>query len=368
MTDSKAAIRQTLDEVKALLAQEAPPRLSEADTKAYLVEPIIKALGWEGMGTVAREYYVRNSQEFIDYVLKGPNGVVMAIETKSLQADLSDKHAAQLVQYCAVDGIEWAALMNGRELQFFNAFLKHDLAAKRVLRLDLLAFNSDEEFEAIFAQLWQLSRASLTAPSGVRSWMHQRRMDALARQLLTTPDSIAVRALADAMADAEIPATPQDLVQWFRIHLGGGVMSLPPRRDVPPAPPLPHTTPTAPRTPTRSPMGGDRSSDRVPDAEEAVGRLQPLVEAGLLPPGTTLILRRGSMVVARGVVDGVGRIVVDDVAHRSPSDKAFARALGRQSSLNGWREWQAELPGGTVSLDALRQRLAASTGSDVATG
>lgn len=32
----------------------------------------------------AREYYVRNSQEFIDYVLKGPQGVLMAIETKSL--------------------------------------------------------------------------------------------------------------------------------------------------------------------------------------------------------------------------------------------------------------------------------------------
>lgn len=351
MNNAKDAIRQTLDEVKAFLAQEAPPRLSEADTKACFVEPIIKALGWEGLGTVAREYYVRNSQEFIDYVLKGPNGVVMAIETKSLQADLSDKHAAQLVQYCAVDGIEWAALMNGRELQFFNAFLKHDLAAKRVLRLDLLAFNSDEEFEAIFGQLWQLSRESMTAPSGVRTWMHHLRMGALVRQLLTTADSGAIRALEAALRDAEIPATTQDLVQWFRVHLGNEVTIVAGGGNGPPE------RPDGP--------GGDTGGNG--NSRASYGRLQPVVEAGLLPAGTELTLRRGVTVVARGVVDEIGRIVVDGMAFRSPSDKTFARVLGRQS-LNGWREWLAELPSGTVPLDTLRQRLSASTASEAETG
>jgi hypothetical protein len=268
-----------------------------------------------------------------------------------LQADLTDKHAAQLVQYCAVDGIEWAALMNGRELQFFNAFLKHDLAAKRVLRLDLLAFNSDEEFEAIFAQLWQLSRASLTAPSGVRTWMHQRRMGTLVRQLLTTPESAAIRALEGAMADAEIPATPQDLVQWFRVNLGNEVTVVSGgRKDAPDPPHEP----------------GDGGSGKGKHAS-AYGNLHPLVEVDLLPPGTELTLRRGTTVVARGVVDELGRIVVDGVTYRSPSDKAFARALGRQS-LNGWREWRAELPSGAVPLDALRQRLSAPMSPEVATG
>jgi hypothetical protein len=69
--DPNVVIRRTLDEVKAFLAQEHPPKLSEADTKASFVEPLIKALGWEGLGAVTREYYVRNSQEFIDYVLRG---------------------------------------------------------------------------------------------------------------------------------------------------------------------------------------------------------------------------------------------------------------------------------------------------------
>ncbi len=236
MDDARTSIQRTLAEVKAFLAQEAPPKLSEADTKAHFIEPIIRALGWQGLGVVTREYYVRNSQEFIDYLMRGPGGPLLAIEAKALQTELTDKHAAQLIQYCAVEGIEWAALTNGRELQFFNTFLKPDLPAKRVLRLDLLAFNSDEEFDAIFAQVWQLSSESMTAPTGVRTWLHQRRLDAALRAVLTNPASPTIRQLRKALADTEVAATPQELVGWFRNHLTGAIATLPkqppqPRHD-----------------------------------------------------------------------------------------------------------------------------------------
>ncbi|MDP9355716.1 MAG: hypothetical protein M3R02_10640 [Chloroflexota bacterium] len=74
-------------------------------------------------------------------------------------------------------------------------------------------------------------------------------------------------------------------------------------------------------------------------------------------------MSRGGKVVVRGEINQHGWIVVDGVAHRSPSDKKFARALGRRS-LNGWRAWRAELPGGAVVLDALRERLPAGTDLD----
>src|SRR5215217_7464386 len=96
-------VRQTLTKVKQFLAQEKPPKLSEADTKAVFIERYIGALGYEGLEDVVREYYVKNSQEFIDYVLRTDGEPVLAIEAKPLQTDLTDKHAAQLVQYCAVE-------------------------------------------------------------------------------------------------------------------------------------------------------------------------------------------------------------------------------------------------------------------------
>ena len=227
MESAKATVHRTLTQVKAFLAQEAPPKLSEANTKANFIEPIISALGWVGIGVVTREYYVKNSQEFIDYVMTGPDGLLLAIESKSMQSDLTDKAAAQLIQYCSVEGIEWAVLTNGRELQFFNTFLRPDLSAKRVLSLDLLAFNSDEEYEALFQQIWQLSRESMTTPTGVRNWLNQRRLDAGLRGILLNPSSPSVKHLRKALADAEIKTTPQELAQWFRSHLTTPITVLP---------------------------------------------------------------------------------------------------------------------------------------------
>lgn len=224
---ARAAVAEVLRHVKGFLAQEAPPRLSEADTKANFIEPIIAALGWTGIGTVVREYYVRNSQEFIDYVMYGAGKPLLAVEAKPLQTDLTEKHAAQLVQYCAVEGIEWAALTNGRELQFFNTYLKPDLSAKRFLRLDLLAFNNDDEFEVLFGQIWLLSRESMTTPSGVRTWLEQKRMDTALRSILLDPTSPAVRSIRKALTEAEVKAGPQEITQWFRTHLNVPVAIVP---------------------------------------------------------------------------------------------------------------------------------------------
>jgi hypothetical protein len=245
--EARDRVRQTLTQLKTYLAQENPRRLSEADTKAHFIDPIITALGWTGIGSVTREYYVRNSQEFIDYVMFGPRppqnqrGPLLAIEAKALQNELTEKHAAQLIQYCSVEGIEWAALTNSRELQFFNSFLKPDLEAKRVLKLDLLAFNTDDEFDVLFDQLWRLSRASLTEPSGVRTWLNQLRLDAELRQIMLDPSSQTIRQLRRHLNQVDVSASANDLVAWFRNHLAPPLLAMPSSKGVGVSPPIEST-------------------------------------------------------------------------------------------------------------------------------
>jgi hypothetical protein len=341
MDRAKEAIALTLAEVKSFLAQETPPRLSEADTKAYFIEPLIRALGWEGIGVVTREYYVRNSQEFIDYLLKSDTGPQIAIEAKTIQSELVDKHAAQLVQYCAVEGIEWAVLTNGRELHLFNTFLKRDLAAKRVMRLDLLAFNTDDEFDTIIAQLWQLSRAEMTTPSAVRSWMHQRRMDAKLREVLVNPGSSVIQHLEGVLSDVEIQATSQDLTQWFTAILATG-------------PALVMISPTDKQ------VGAELSINSRTDATTSAtgsGRLVHLVRAGILAADTRLFLRKGTAQIAEGYVDAGGWIVYQGKRYKSPSDKTFVELMGRKA-MNGWTHWFAEINNQLIVIDELRKQLA----------
>lgn len=242
-------IRQTLTKVKQFLAQEAPPKLSEADTKAVFIEQYINALGYEGLEDVVREYYVKNSQEFIDYVLRAHTEPVLAIEAKPLQTDLTDKHAAQLVQYCSVEGLEWCALTNARALWLFNTYLKGDQQQKLVAKLDLLGFNTDEEFDTIFDQLWLLSKASLSSPTAINSWMEQRRLDQGLRAVLLNPHSRAVNALvADVAKTVGVSTSPEGVVQWVRGQLVPNIAVVAPKVQATPVyQPRPHAPDTGPR-------------------------------------------------------------------------------------------------------------------------
>ncbi len=229
------AIRQTLTKVKQFLAQETPRRPSEADTKAEFIEKYIGALGYEGLAEVVREYYVKNSQEFIDYVLRINGEPVLAIEAKALQTELTDKHAAQLVQYCSIEGIEWSVLTNARVLWLFNTYLKGDQNQKLVVKLDLLGFNTDAEFDTIFDQVWLLSKSSLSSPTAINSWMEQRRLDQGLRTILLNPHSNAVKALvADLVTVNGVASSPESVVQWVRGQLVPNISVLPAKMPVAP--------------------------------------------------------------------------------------------------------------------------------------
>lgn len=378
MHDARDSIRRTLSELKTFLAQESVPRLSEADTKAYFIEPILAALGWVGIGVVRREYYVRNSQEFIDYVLFDPDShgsqvrPVLAIEAKALQTELTEKNAAQLIQYCAVEGIEWAALTNARELQLFNTFLRPDLAAKRVMRLDLLAFNSDEEFEVLFEQLWQLSRESIKSPS-IRDWLHQVRLDKAVRDAVLNPSSSVVKLLEQELAAADIRTSPQELVQWFRTHLGTPVTRVPRRPQEAAA----HVSPRYGSTDSGSATDHTRSTPSLSSASVGAswhipasspqnkGRykhyygvhLSDLVKSGVLPAGTPVILvGPRNKDLAHAEVSQDGHIIWGGKRYRSLSDRAFCAAFSPpRVSFNGWKHWYAVLPRGRVQLAELRE-------------
>ena len=378
MHDARDSIRRTLSELKTFLAQESVPRLSEADTKAYFIEPILAALGWVGIGVVRREYYVRNSQEFIDYVLFDPDShgsqvrPVLAIEAKALQTELTEKNAAQLIQYCAVEGIEWAALTNARELQLFNTFLRPDLAAKRVMRLDLLAFNSDEEFEVLFEQLWQLSRESIKSPS-IRDWLHQVRLDKAVRDAVLNPSSPVVKLLEQELAAADIRTSPQELVQWFRTHLGTPVTRVPRRPQEAAA----HVSPRYGSTDSGSATDHTRSTPSLSSASVGAswhipasspqnkGRykhyygvhLSDLVKSGVLPAGTPVILvGPRNKDLAHAEVSQDGHIIWGGKRYRSLSDRAFCAAFSPpRVSFNGWKHWYAVLPRGRVQLAELRE-------------
>jgi hypothetical protein len=314
----------------------------------------------------------------------------------------------------------------------------------------------------------------MTKPSGVRTWLNQRRLDATLRSILLDSSSPTIRQLRKALVDAEINATTQDVTQWFRGHLGTPITTLPilskqaSERDQlsdsgqGPRPPssrnssiresqmqtgfgddaselfvvlreaIHHRLPDVVWRTTRSysaagvrgstflairerrnhlmlglTLPSTATSDRLSinerdfnwarmtkvtqlhnkqDIDEELlaivemarshaetelrtkvhhgVTLRDLIGNGLLEDGTPLtLLGASNRVVARATLNASGEIEYNGNIYRSPSDKVFAKLMGR-TSLNGWTHWYAILPEGSVPLDTIRTRYWDVTRSD----
>ena len=65
MSDAREAFLEHARTVQ----QYAALRLSEADTRSYLIDPVLRILGYDGVEHLRREVPVPATKEFVDYEL-----------------------------------------------------------------------------------------------------------------------------------------------------------------------------------------------------------------------------------------------------------------------------------------------------------
>lgn len=92
---------------------------SESKTRSYLVDPILKSLGW-GPSTLDHELSTGpRKKEKVDIALRPRRRIEMIIEVKSATLDVSDKHVEQLQEYCLLGEVSLGLLTNGRTWRFY---------------------------------------------------------------------------------------------------------------------------------------------------------------------------------------------------------------------------------------------------------
>src|SRR5216683_1589853 len=80
--------------------------------------------------------------------------------------NISEADAGQLVQYCSVVGIEWAVVTNARQWWLYHQFAQVRLQEKLVFTLDLVAWNTPAEFQALTALLTLVSKTAFLHSDG----------------------------------------------------------------------------------------------------------------------------------------------------------------------------------------------------------
>ncbi|MEX1172767.1 MAG: restriction endonuclease, partial [Chloroflexota bacterium] len=119
-----ADLESALSTVRDRIARYQRQGIGEQDTKAALIVPVLRSLGWdlEDLEDVKLEYRRRPSDNPVDYALFLLRAPRLFIEAKSLGAHIDDgKWASQILAYATVAGVEWVALTDGNEWRIYNS-------------------------------------------------------------------------------------------------------------------------------------------------------------------------------------------------------------------------------------------------------
>jgi len=117
-------IKQALEEACKRISKLRGARLGEENTKASLITPVLRSLGWdtEDPEEVHMEYRRRPTDRPVDYALMLRRKPALFVEAKGLDEKLADRRwTTQIIGYAVEAGVGWVVLTNGDEYQIYNA-------------------------------------------------------------------------------------------------------------------------------------------------------------------------------------------------------------------------------------------------------
>ena len=123
---------------KRIQSHGAVLRENELRTRTALIDPLLRALGWDVSDPtlVTPEYSVRGSRA--DYALLRPDARPAAtVEAKKLGEVLTDSHRMQMLAYATASGIEYAGLTDGNHWELYKVFEQVPLEEKQLLNVSI---------------------------------------------------------------------------------------------------------------------------------------------------------------------------------------------------------------------------------------
>lgn len=111
-------------------------RQSEALTRAVLIDPLLRELGWdtEEPSLVMPEY--RLGRGFADYALLKDGTPMIMVEAKKLGTPLQEA-TSQGIGYCIQDGIGYFAVTDGRLWEIYETHKMAPIAEKMIVQFDI---------------------------------------------------------------------------------------------------------------------------------------------------------------------------------------------------------------------------------------
>jgi len=221
MTTSEDRILELANKIRRYRSEGVDKTLSEQDTKAVLVEPLLEIAGWAVDDPIQVSREDRPSERPVDYSLKMGGKPVVLVECKRLANKLdSRKHLDQALAYTSGAGVGWCVLTNGCLFGIYNS-LAPEVAKKKLLEeLDLARVGESDGIPVDRA----VQAIRLISPQSVESgeidaaW-DERYTGAMIREtvseLWSGPDSDLVNLVRRRMAERGHKLTKKETARWL---------------------------------------------------------------------------------------------------------------------------------------------------------
>jgi predicted type IV restriction endonuclease len=157
--------------------------LSETDTRVYLIDPVLRMLGYGSFSDLRREVPIPASKEFIDYQLLIDGHPKAIVEAKALRHAITDQDAAQCVQYASILGAPWCLITNGARWHLYYAYGTGALAEKKVAEVRL------DGDEGHLAEAWRVLSLVSKTSLGQANPLTKLLVERVVRDELSRPDS-----------------------------------------------------------------------------------------------------------------------------------------------------------------------------------
>ena len=352
-----SAVRDVLPDIRGLIARYEGMGITEMETRASLINPMLNALGWRvgDLEQVRQEYRFQSSDNPVDYALMEGGKPSLFVEAKALGRNLGDhKWASQIMGYAIVAGVEWVVLTDGNEYRIYNTHAPVPVAEKLFHTVRV----TDDDASA--GEILDLLSRSGQPKDRLKAQWHAHFVDrqvrkALQRLFAPVPDESFVSLLQAATAElseGDIAASLRRVQPQFEfplVHDSESDVS-PPPAESPPVEPLQ----VEPLPPPQSPRDV---------------RPGHLIQAGLVQPPLDLQrTHKGQAFSARIEIDG--SVTFRDKRFRSVSAASQAAQIatgisGKPPASNGWRFWKfTDADGKAKPIDVLRQRFLAGRESN----
>ena len=116
---------------------------SEAQTRLSLIDPLLRALGWDiSDPAMVRPEYVLSGKRADYALLNGQGQVAVFLEAKRLDEQLSPSHRSQLAAYATELGIKYSALTNGDQWEVYDNSQMVPIEERRILNTSIVDYPS----------------------------------------------------------------------------------------------------------------------------------------------------------------------------------------------------------------------------------